>query len=126
MRLWRNTSIATLAPGQTATLSNYTLGYEWDSDLDNGFRPAGLIHLSTTTHSVPEYLLDYGSMFGPATATHNLTLYRAPSGTLVFGAGTVQWSWGKEQTWENLTPGAYWELREGEPAPRKLEPAPKG
>ena len=28
------------------------------------------------------------------TATHNLTLYRAPSGALVFGAGTVQWSWG--------------------------------
>ena len=26
--------------------------------------------------------------------THHLTLYRAPSGALVFGAGTVQWSWG--------------------------------
>ena len=23
-----------------------------------------------------------------------MTLYRAPSGALVFGAGTVQWSWG--------------------------------
>ena len=30
----------------------------------------------------------------PGTATHHLTLYRAPSGALVFGAGTVQWSWG--------------------------------
>src|SRR5262249_35626318 len=27
-------------------------------------------------------------------ATHHLTLYRHPSGALVFGAGTVQWSWG--------------------------------
>ncbi len=26
--------------------------------------------------------------------THHLTLYRAPSGALVFGAGTVQWAWG--------------------------------
>jgi hypothetical protein len=26
--------------------------------------------------------------------THALTLYRAPSGALVFGSGTVQWSWG--------------------------------
>ena len=26
--------------------------------------------------------------------THHLTIYRAPSGALVFGAGTVQWSWG--------------------------------
>ena len=28
------------------------------------------------------------------TATHSLTEYRASSGALVFGAGTVQWSWG--------------------------------
>ena len=26
-------------PGQTATLANGTLGYEWDEDVDNGFRP---------------------------------------------------------------------------------------
>ena len=39
-------------------------------------------------------LLDYGSNYGPGTATHHLTLYRPPSGALVFGAGTVQWSWG--------------------------------
>src|SRR5207248_6386975 len=28
----------------------------------------------------------------------NLTLYRAPGGALVFGAGTVQWSWGLDKT----------------------------
>ena len=39
-------------------------------------------------------LQDYGSTYGAGTATHHLTLYRAPSGALVFGAGTVQWSWG--------------------------------
>ena len=38
--------------------------------------------------------IDYGSNDGAGTATHHLTLYRAPSGALVFGAGTVQWSWG--------------------------------
>src|SRR5213076_2699827 len=70
------------------------LGYEWDVDADNGFRPAGLVPLSTTTLTVSTYLLDYGHTFGTGTATHNLTLYRAPSGALVFGAGTVQWSWG--------------------------------
>ena len=32
------------------------------------------------------------------TATHSLSLYRAPSGALVFGAGTVQWSWGLDIT----------------------------
>src|SRR5262249_20324830 len=35
-----------------------------------------------------------GVVVGPGTSTHKITLYRAPSGALVFGAGTVQWSWG--------------------------------
>ena len=43
-------------------------------------------------------LQDNGSTYAPGTATHHLTLYRdanagAPT-RLVFGAGTVQWSWG--------------------------------
>ncbi len=94
MRFWRNTSIANLAAGNTATLPFGTLGYEWDEDLDNGFRPAGLIRMSTTTVSNAPVLVDYGSTFGSDIATHHLTLYRADSGALVFGAGTVQWSWG--------------------------------
>ena len=94
MRFWRNTSIASLAPNQTATLADNTLGYEWDEDLDNGFRPAGLIDLSSTTRNGVEVLQDYGSNYASGTATHHLTLYRAPGGALVFGAGTVQWSWG--------------------------------
>ena len=85
-------------PGQTATLADGTLGYEWDEDLDNGARPAGLVDISSTTVDVPQRLLDYGSTYGPGTATHSLTLYRAPSGALVFGAGTIQWSWGLDGT----------------------------
>ena len=41
MRFWRNTSIASQAPGQTATLSDGTLGYEWDEAPDNAARPPG-------------------------------------------------------------------------------------
>ena len=51
LRFWRNTSIATLAPGQTATLPPDMLGYEWDEDLDNGARPPGSMRLSSTTRS---------------------------------------------------------------------------
>ena len=83
--------------GQTATLGQNVLGYEWDEDLDNGFRPAGMIRMSETTQAVPDRLNSgYGALadFGPGTATHSLTLYRASSGALVFGAGTIQWSWG--------------------------------
>jgi hypothetical protein len=100
MRFWRNTSIATLGPGQVATLPQNTLGYEWDKAPDNGFRPAGLFYLSTTTVAVSTYLYFSPSpppgyyYSGNATATHHVTLYRAPSGALVFGAGTIQWSWG--------------------------------
>ncbi len=96
MRLWRNTAAANLTGSQVLTLGAGldTLGYEWDVDADDGFRPAGLIKLSSTTYNAPEVFTDYGSTTAPATATHNLTLYRAPSGALVFGSGTVQWSWG--------------------------------
>ena len=97
LRLWRNTDRRLAANrAETATLAANTLGYEWDEDLDNGFRPKGLFRLSSTTAPVSQKLLDFGSNYGPGTATHHLTEYRAPSGALVFGAGTIQWSWGLE------------------------------
>jgi hypothetical protein len=90
-RLWRDTP----AVNGAVTLGSETLGYEWDEDPDNGFRPPGEIRLSSTTVSGLEVFTDYGSttVLGPS-KTHNLTMYRAPSGALVFGAGTVQWAWG--------------------------------
>ena len=42
LRFWRNTRVATLGRGRDARPSAPApLGYEWDEDLDNGFRPAG-------------------------------------------------------------------------------------
>jgi N,N-dimethylformamidase beta subunit-like, C-terminal/Bacterial Ig domain len=93
-RFWRNTSVAALKGDEVALLEGAVLGHEWDEDLDNGFRPAGLIRLSETTVNNVAYLWDWGSVDDTGTATHHLTLYRAKSGALVFGAGTVQWSWG--------------------------------
>lgn len=100
LRFWRNTGLELLTPGQTAQLPSGILGFEWDEALDNGFSPAGLLRLSTTTIQVDGYrLLDYGSAFdGIGKATHNLTLYRHSSGALVFGAGTIHWSWGLDAT----------------------------
>ena len=94
MRFWRNTEVARLKPGEKAVLGKGILGHEWDEDLDNGFRPKGLIHLSRTTVHDLQYIQDFGSVYDSGTATHTLTLYKVPSGALVFGAGTVQWSWG--------------------------------
>ncbi len=65
MRFWRNTTIANLAPGTTATLPQGTLGYEWDEDLDNGSRPTGLFRLSSTSIDVDQCLQDFGNTFAP-------------------------------------------------------------
>ncbi|MBL0334034.1 MAG: DUF4082 domain-containing protein [Chitinophagaceae bacterium] len=79
LRFWRHTTITSLGSGQTATLANNTLGYEWDPESNNGKYPPGRIKLSQTVLSGQ---------------THHLSLYRHNNGALVFGAGTVQWSWG--------------------------------
>lgn len=112
MRFWRNTTVATLAPGTIATLPKGTLGYEWDEDVDNGARPAGNFDLSTSSRHVlaSDLLLDQGGTYGAGTAVHHLTLHRqynnvgqanqTPLG-LVFGAGTVQWSWGLDNNHDN-------------------------
>ena len=111
LRLWRNTAVASLGAGQSRTLGagNQTLGYEWDLDVDNGFRPRGTFQLSSTTVSGVESFVDYGTFVKQGTTqTHHLTEYKAPSGAIVFGAGTVQWAWGLDDTnaWNNNGPPA--------------------
>jgi hypothetical protein len=132
MRFWRNTSIAQQSPGQVATLPPATLGSEWDEAVDTGgggafqaafpglpahgakFRPAGLVHLSTTTAGPggleergPNRELQAPGSNPNATAqtdvTHHLTLYRAPSGALVFSSGTLQWAWGLDANHDRPT-----------------------
>jgi hypothetical protein len=94
LRIWRGTGLSALLPGQTATLAPHTVGYESNEDLDNGFRPQGLIRLSTTVGPTPELSRDFGMTVVPGTTEHHLTLYRASSGALVFSAGSIQFAWG--------------------------------
>ena len=97
-RLWRNTSLASLPAGTTQTLAPHTIGYESDEDVDNGHRPPGLIRLTETTGPTAQKVQNAaGTQVAPGTTTHSLTLYRAASGALVFGAGTIQWGWGLDQ-----------------------------
>jgi len=97
LRFWNNTRVENITTG-SVTLAPDTLGYEWDEALDNGFRPQGLIAMSSTTVNGVEKILDFGETVGIGTATHNLSIYRHASGALVFGAGTVQWAWGLDGT----------------------------
>ena len=91
------------SPGQQAVLGYGILGHEWNEDLDNGFRPAGLMRMSTTTVNNVPYIQDFGTVYAAGTATHHLTLFRAPSGALVFSAGTVQWAWGLDPNHDTET-----------------------
>ena len=77
LRIWRDTAVVNLRDGEQLVLGNGMLGHEWDEDLDNGFRPAGLIRLSETTIDGVPYPTDAGSVYDTGTATHSLTLYRA-------------------------------------------------
>ena len=73
-----------------------TLGYEWDEDARQRLpagRPDPTCRRPRSATS-PRSCWTTARPTAPGTATHSLTLYRAPSGALVFGAGTVQWSWG--------------------------------
>ena len=107
LRFWQNTRVAALTSG-VATLSPESVGYEWDEALDNGARPSGLVTLSSTTVTGVEKIIDYGATVGrDLTATHSLTLYRHNSGALVFGAGTVQWSWGLDSEHDRGAPAAH-------------------
>lgn len=97
-RLWRHTNLANLPVGGSADLAPHSIGYESDEDVDNGHRPAGLMRLSETTGPTPQAIQNpAGTKVAPGTTTHSLTLYRAASGALVFGAGTINWGWGLDQ-----------------------------
>jgi hypothetical protein len=94
LRFWRNTDLVAQPANSTAVMGRGILGEEWDEDIDNGSRPAGLIHLSETTVDNVPYVQDWGSTYDSGTATHTMTLYRAQGGALVFSAGSTQYSWG--------------------------------
>jgi len=84
LRFWRNTSVAGLSTGGSATMTNATIGYEWDPLNTSTFQsnyPGGRVILSNT---------DVNGK------THQVSLYRYQNANhaFVFGAGTVQWSWG--------------------------------
>ncbi len=52
-------------PARPTRCRHETLGYEWDSDVDNGFRPAGEIDMSKTCENVPQALLTISEDIGP-------------------------------------------------------------
>jgi hypothetical protein len=103
LRFWRNTEVAKLEPGERFISIKGILGHEWDSDIDNGFRPPGLFQLSSATIDNTNYCVHPGRGCEPGTATHNAVMYRHENGALVFGSGTLQWSWGLDANHDSET-----------------------
>ena len=98
LRIWRNTAAARLAPGRSLSLGTSTLGYESDIEPDDAFRPAGLFSVSSTSE-VNVLLWDSKTeTYHVGNTLHQMSMYRAPSGGLVFAVGTIQWSWGLDST----------------------------
>jgi hypothetical protein len=79
LRFWRHTDIPSLLSGQVASFTNQTVGYEWDHEQSTRVYPVGRVKVSRTTLS---------------SRTHNMSFFKHTNGAIVFGAGTVQYSWG--------------------------------
>ncbi len=94
-RLYRHTGLQALPAGSAALLGREVIGWEWASVVDNGFTPEGLTILAESP-VVGSLLTDAGhyrnNRLGQ-TVSH-ITRYTAPSGAMVFQAGTIQWGWG--------------------------------
>jgi hypothetical protein len=94
-RLYRHTGLQALPAGSAALLGREVIGWEWASVVDNGFTPEGLTILAESP-VVGALLTDAGHYRNNRvgqTVSH-ITRYTAPSGAVVFQAGTVQWGWG--------------------------------
>ena len=101
-RIWRNipslqshfTSAAKQSPPAPFVFRKPLIGHEFDEDIDNGYRPPGLQHLTETDFHNVLYLLDSGTVYDTGSARHHLTMYRHPtSQAIVFGAGSIIFSW---------------------------------
>lgn len=104
LAFWKNTVVA--ANGGATNLAPGILGYEFDASPYNATTPADLIHLSDTTVTWSAVLTDQGNHESPGQVRHQLSLYKAPSGALVFGAGTVFWTWGLSDQHDSQPYGA--------------------
>jgi hypothetical protein len=92
-RVWRYTSLQTLAAGTSASIGTALVGWEWDSRQSNGVEPAGVttVAASPTTGNL---IQGNGAFTSTGDATQMTTLYRASSGALVFASDTNHWARG--------------------------------
>ncbi|MFG1872161.1 N,N-dimethylformamidase beta subunit family domain-containing protein [Micromonospora arborensis] len=109
--LWRHTSVATLGAGQMWTSPGQILGFEWDTYGPGGLSGSGgayladphpdAVYCSDVTYTIPsgQLLTGAGDEYDSSgTATHRLVVHPGGGGSLIFGAGTINWSLGVDNS----------------------------
>ena len=92
-RVFRNTGLDNMPPGTYVDVGRQLVGWEWDAAEENGRTPAGLTVLAATP-LYGEMASDGAERYVVGTGISNAARYTAPSGAMVFAAGTIQWAWG--------------------------------
>lgn len=93
--IYRHTDLQTMPAGTYIDIGKDIIGWEWDAVVENGHTPAGLQILAESP--VHGFLLQDAGNAAKGTvgsAVAHTSRYVAPSGAIVFAAGTIQWSWG--------------------------------
>jgi hypothetical protein len=92
-RIWRHTTLGDQDPTATTTLGTGLVGWEWDTRVANGQEPAGVKTLASTPVD-GGIAQGSGAVNVPGATTQMTTLYKAPSGAIVFDTGTNFWARG--------------------------------
>lgn len=93
LRFWRNTAVAKLRGTAIYRAENpHMVGYEADIDMDNGYRPVGLVKLSST-HITGAWRLGspYGEQYDSTSGDedHHMVFYRTRGGSYVWATGLI-------------------------------------
>ena len=93
-RLYRNTGLAEMPSGSYVNIGRDLFGWEWDQVVDNGYTPDGLQILAESP-VIGKFLLDAGREYSSVQkGVAHTTRYIAPSGAIIFAAGTIHWALG--------------------------------
>ncbi|SER95183.1 hypothetical protein SAMN05216188_11850 [Lentzea xinjiangensis] len=106
--IWRNSSsVQALTSGQSYVTAKATLGYECDVADGSAGQPDGLVQLNPVSKTFGGRGVNTaGTIYtgSPGALPFGFTLYRRPSGALVFNTGNWRGWWGVSRWYSNSVP----------------------
>lgn len=94
--IYRHTELRTIPEGSYVNIGTNLVGWEWDAVVDNGLTPEGLEIVSETPINGELLSMENGrnKYLGIQNTHMHMIRYTAPSGAIVFNAGTNRWTLG--------------------------------